>query len=165
MIEGVPQNLEGAQELWRSDPYQFQKWCVEQVEGFVNVKKSADEGIDGRIYFAMPGERVLQCMALEVKGGESVGINVARALRSVLQYENVQMTGLILLKEPGAQQKRNFLSTMALAGDVEIAGVSYPRMQMRTVAEMLEGKGFDMPRVVGRSESGYDADLFSTGGL
>ena len=164
VIEGVPRDLEGAQELWRQDAYQFQKWCVEQVEGFVNVKRSADEGVDGRVYFDMPGEKILQSMALEVKGGESVSINAVRALRSVLQYENVQMVGMILLREPGAQQKKNFLATMALAGDVEIAGVSYPRIQLLTVGEMLAGKRFDMPRPVGRTESGYDADLFSSGG-
>ena len=165
VIEGVPQNFEGAQELWRQDPYQFQKWCVEQVEGFVNVKRSADEGVDGRVYFDMPGEKILQSMALEVKGGETVGINAVRALRSVLGYENVQMVGLILLNEPGAQQKKNFLATMALAGDVEIAGETYPRIQLLTVADMLDGKRFDMPRPVGRSESGYDSDLFSHGGV
>ena len=165
VIEGVPQNFEGAQELWRQDPYQFQKWCVEQVEGFVNVKRSADEGIDGRVYFDMPGDKILQSMALEVKGGETVGINAVRALRSVLGYENVQMVGLILLNEPGAQQKKNFLATMALAGDVEIGGASYPRIQLLTVAEMLAGRRFDMPRPVGRSESGYDSDLFSHGGV
>jgi len=59
VIEGVPQNFEGALELWRQDTYQFQKWCVEQVEGFVNAKRSADDGIDGHIYFDMPGEKVL----------------------------------------------------------------------------------------------------------
>ena len=165
VIEGVPQNFEGAQELWRQDPYQFQKWCVEQVEGFVNVKRSADEGVDGRVYFDMPGEKILQSMALEVKGGETVGINAVRALRSVLGYENVQMVGLILLNEPGAQQKKNFLAKMALAGDVEIAGETYPRIQLLTVADMLEGRHFDMPRPVGRSESGYDSDLFSHGGV
>ena len=164
VIEGVPQNLEGAQELWRQDPYQFQKWCVEQVEGFVNVKRSADEGIDGRVYFDMPGEKTLQSMALEVKGGETVGINTVRALRAVLQYENIQMAGLILLHEPGAQQRKNFLASMALAGHVEIAGVAYPRMQLLTVGDMLAGRRFNMPRPVGRSESGYDSDLFSQGG-
>ena len=164
VIEGVPQNLEGAQELWRQDPYQFQKWCVEQVEGFVNVKKSADEGIDGRVYFDIPGEKVLQSLALEVKGGETVGTNTVRALRSVLQYENIQMAGLILLNEPGAQQKKNFLQTMALAGHVRIASLDYPRLQLLTVADILHGRRFNMPRPVGRSESGYDTDLFSHGG-
>ncbi len=101
-IDGVPKNWEGAHELWKQDPYQFQKWCVELVEGFVNVKKTADDGIDGRIYFDMPGEKVFQSMALEVKGGENLSINSVRALNSVLQFENIQMAGLIALNAPGA---------------------------------------------------------------
>lgn len=161
VIEGVPQNWEGALELWRQDPYQFQKWCVEQVEGFVNVKKTADDGIDGRIYFEMPGEDVLQCMALEVKGGANIGIADVGYLSSVLRYDNVQMAGLISLHEPGKQQEKNFNLKMALAGEIEIEGRSYPRMQMLTVREILDGARFAMPSPAGRSDSGYESDLFS----
>ena len=52
-------------------------------------------------------------------------------------------------------------ANMALAGHLEIAGVNYPRLQLLTVSEMFEGGRFRMPRPVGRSESGYDSDLFS----
>lgn len=161
VIEGVPQNWEGALELWRQDPYQFQKWCVEQVEGFVNVKKSADDGIDGRIYFDMPGEDVLQCLALEVKGGANVGIAAIGYLGSVLRYDNVQMAGLIILHELGKQQEKNFKLKMALTGEIEIEGRSYPRMQMLTVREILAGARFAMPSPAGRSDAPYDTDLFS----
>ncbi len=161
VIDGVPQNWEGAHHLWEQDPYQFQKWCVEQVEGFVNVKRTADEGIDGRIYFDMSGVNVLQSMALEVKGGENVGINAIRSLNSVLQFENIQMAGLIMLHDLGTRQTKNFRETMALAGDVEIDGKSYPKLQMLTVREILEGKRFDMPQPVGRTKSGYDSDLIN----
>ena len=160
-IEGVPQNWEGAFELWKQDPYQFQKWCVEQVEGFVNAKKSADDGIDGRIYFRMPGEAVLQHMALEVKGGENLSINHVRQLKSVLMFDNVQMAGLITLREPGTQQMRNFRQTMAMAGHVEIEGRTYPRIQHLSVAQILDGERFAMPIPAGRTDSGYGSDLFN----
>lgn len=160
VLDGVPQNWEGALELWRQDPYQFQKWCVEQVEGFVTVKKSADEGIDGRIYFDMPGEQILQCMALEVKGGRNVGIADVGYLSSVLRYENVQMAGLITLHELGEQQLKNFKQKMALEGHVHISGKEYARMQMLTVKDILDGRRFDMPRPEGRGSS-YNSDLFS----
>ena len=161
VLDGVPQNWEGAQELWRQDPYQFQKWAVEQVEGFVTIKRSADEGIDGRIYFDMPGEEILQSMALEVKGGESVGIAELRSLISVLHYENVQMVGLILLHEPGKRQLTNFKGMMAQAGFVTIADTQYPRAQLLTVREILDGKRFSLPSPAGRSGTRYDSDLFS----
>ena len=161
VIEGVPQNFEGALELWRQDTYQFQKWCVEQVEGFVNAKRSADDGIDGRIYFDMPGEKVLQSMALEVKGGTNVGIKDLRSLNSVLQFENVQLAGLITLREPSARQLRNFKQSMALSGHLRLDGREYARMQLLTVQEIFDGRRFDMPRPAGRSETRYDSDLFS----
>lgn len=161
VIEGVPQNLEGARELWKQDPYQFQKWCVEQVEGFVNAKKTGDDGIDGRIYFAMPEESVLQHMALEVKGGENISINHVRQLKSVLMFDNVQMAGLVTLREPGKQQMKNFRKTMAMAGHVEIDGKVYPRIQLLTVAQILDGARFAMPSPAGRTDSGYASDLLN----
>ena len=161
IIDGVPKNWEGAHELWKQDPYQFQKWCVELVEGFVNVKKTADDGIDGRIYFDMPGEKVFQSMALEVKGGENLSINSVRALNSVLQFENIQMAGLIALNAPGQVQWRNFQQTMALAGHVQIGAREYPKIQMLTVDEILAGAKFDMPSPAGRTGTGYERDLFN----
>ncbi len=160
VLDGVPQNWEGAFELWWQDPYQFQKWCVEQVEGFVTVKKTADAGIDGRIYFDMQGKKILQSMALEVKGGKNVSISDVGYLSSVLRYENVQMAGLITLHELGEQKIKNFKQKMALEGSVNIHGKEYARMQMLTVKDILDGRRFDMPRAEGRSDS-YDSDLFS----
>ena len=161
ILDGVPQNWEGAKEMWRQDPYQFQKWAVEQVEGFVTVKRTGDEGIDGRIYFDMPGEEILQSMALEVKGGAKVGIAELRSLISVLQYDNVQMAGLILLNKPGERQIRNFKRNMAQAGHLRLGDDEYPRVQMLTVQEMLDGIKFDLPRPAGRTGLRYDKDLFS----
>ena len=65
-IEGVPSNWEGALDLWQRDKYHFQKWAVEQVEGFVTTRRSADGGIDGRLYFAVPDEDKLQSMVMFV---------------------------------------------------------------------------------------------------
>ena len=46
IIEGVPRNLEGARDLWRRDKHHFQKWAVEQVDGFVTTRKTGDGGVD-----------------------------------------------------------------------------------------------------------------------
>ena len=152
-IEGVPKTIEGAQDLWERDKYQFQKWAVEQVDGFVTQKRSADGGIDGRIYFDMPDERDLQSMVLEVKGGKHVTIQALRALRGVLDTGDAQMAGLIIMEPLGDRQQRNFAQFMAQAGDLEINGFPYPRMQMLSVKEILqEGKCFHLPNIAGRHE-------------
>jgi len=144
-IEGVPRNLEGARDLWERDRYHFQKWAVEQVDGFVTTGKGSDGGIDGRLYFDVPDRRDLQSMVLEVKGGENVGIGVVRDLRGVLERETARMAGLIVMGGLGDTKARNFRAEMARAGDLEVEGISYPRMQMLTVREILDGQRFKTP--------------------
>ena len=151
-VEGVPRTVEGAQDLWERDKYHFQKWAVEQVEGFVTTKRSADGGIDGRVYFAVPHAQDLQSMVAEVKGGANVSIRDLRALKGVLDYDTALMAGLIIMEPLGAVKARNFARFMADAGSLEILGIEYPKMQLLTVAEILDGKRFKTPTVQGRHE-------------
>ena len=151
-IEGVPHTVEGAKDLWRRDKYHFQKWAVEEIEGFVTTKRSADGGIDGRVYYAVPHAQELQSMVVEVKGGKNVGINVLRELKGVLDYDSALMAGLIILEPLGATKARNFTKLMAEAGTLEIMGIEYPRMQLITVAEIMDGKRFHTPSVSGKHE-------------
>ncbi|MDE3260843.1 MAG: DNA methyltransferase [Acidobacteriota bacterium] len=146
-IEGVPRNVEGAKDLWNRDKYQFQKWAVEQVDGFVTTKRTADGGIDGRLYYALPGATSLDSMAMEVKGGRNVSIQDVRSLRGVLERDEAAMAGLIVLEPLGERKTRNFKQEMAMAGDLEVFKTAYPRMQLLTVAEILEGKRFRTPSV------------------
>ena len=151
-IDGVPRNVEGARDLWERDKYHFQKWAVEQVDGFVTTKRTADGGIDGRLYFALPDARDLRSMALEVKGGANVAIADVRALHSVLEHDEAAMAGLIVMDDPGPRKRANFARKMASAGDLAVLGRAYPRMQLLTVPEILAGKCFDTPSVVGRGD-------------
>ncbi len=149
-IDGIPSTLEGAVDLWAKDKYHFQQWAVEQADGFVTTKRTADGGIDGRIYFAVPDSKELQGMMVEVKGGANVTIESLRALKGVLDYENALMAGLIIREPLGAVKARNFNRFIADAGTIELWGNEYPRMQILTIEELLEGKRFATPTVVGR---------------
>ena len=150
-VNGVPRNLEGAKDLWKRDKYHFQKWAVEQVEGFVTTKRTADGGVDGRLYFGMPSERDLQSMAIEVKGGKNVSIADLRALRGVLENETALLAGLIIMDPLGDRKMQNFRRFMGDAGDLDVLDRQYPRMQVLTVQEILDGKRFDTPSVSARS--------------
>ncbi|MYC07980.1 MAG: site-specific DNA-methyltransferase [Chloroflexi bacterium] len=149
-IEGVPRNVEGAKDLWQKDPYHFQKWAVEQVEGFVTTRRAADGGVDGRLYFAVPHAQDLQSMVIEVKGGKNVSIRDLRALKGVLDYDDGLMAGLIIMEPLGKIKARNFERFSADAGTLDILGIEYPRMQILTVEEIFEGKRFATPTVAGR---------------
>ena len=150
-VKGIPQTLEGAKDLWKRDKYQFQKWCIEQVDGFVTARKTADGGIDGRLYFDTR-EKELQSMVLEVKGGKNVGIADLRALHSVMNRDGAEMAGLIIMEPLGERKERNFHKLMAEAGDLEVFGKQFPRMQMLTVGEIIEGKRFETPFPQGKRD-------------
>ena len=152
-IEGVPRDLEGAQDLWERDKYHFQKWAVEQIDGFVTTKRSADGGIDGRIYFARPDDPDLQSMVIEVKGGRTVNIRDLRALLGVLDNGEALLASLIVLNPLGPTQARNFARFAARAGTLDVLGYEYPRLQVLTVDEILDGRRFNTPSVVGRHEA------------
>ena len=155
-IQGVPRTLEGARDLWERDKYHFQKWAVEQVDGFVTTKRSADGGVDGRLYFDVPGEPDLQSMAIEVKGGRNVNIRDLRALRGVLESGVAVMAGLIVMEPLGTVQERNFKRFMAEAGDFEVKEKPYARMQMLTIPDILDGRVFKTPGVSGRGSRQWD---------
>ncbi len=150
VIDGVPRNIEGAKDLWERDKYHFQKWAVEEVDGFVTTKRTADGGIDGRLYFSIPDERDLQSMAIEVKGGKNVNITALRALKGVLDNDAALMAGLIIMEPLGEVKERNFRQFMGGAGDLVINGIDYARMQILTIDEIIEGKRFHTPSVAGR---------------
>ena len=151
-IDGVPRNVEGAKDLWERDKYHFQKWAVEEIEGFVTTKRTADGGIDGRIYFPTPDEPDLQSMVIEVKGGKNVSIQTIRSLRGVLDNDTALMAGLITMEPLGPVKERNFKRDMSQAGDIIVNGIEYPKMQMLSVQDIFDGKRFYTPGVVGKGQ-------------
>ena len=152
-IEGIPRNVEGAQQLWERDKYHFQKWAVELAEGFVTNRRSADGGIDGRIYFDGDKGENLESMILEVKGGRSVGQSDLRGLRGALADSGALLAGLVILHLLGQRQATNFKREMARAGRITIRGRQFAKMQLMTVEELLGGKRFDTPPVLGRQQT------------
>ena len=150
-ISGVPRTVEGAEDLWKRDKYQFEKWAVEMVDGFVTTRKSRDGGVDGRLYFPTSEDDDLKAMKLQVKGGKTVKIESLRALAGVIDEEDYPMGGFITRKTLGRMQKRNFLDFCRTKGTIEIGGVEYPRLQILSVEEILVGERFETPIVRGRS--------------
>lgn len=151
VVDGVPLTLEAARDLWQRDTYHFQHWAVEQIDGFVTSRRTGDGGIDGRLFFYMPGrssfDADLESMVIEVKGGKHVTIKVLRELRAVLEGDTALMAGLIVMEPLSAAQERNFNRYMAEVGSLDVHGVAYPRMQILTVEDILDGKRFATPNV------------------
>ena len=140
-VDGIPTSVEGAQVLFDKDPSTFQNWFVERVGGFPMTRKSADRGIDGRIYFETRDG--LREMMLQVKGGKHVRPTDVRDLRGVLEREgNAELAGFLSIMPAS----KAMLSEAAEAGTYSYNGVEYPRIQFLTTSDVLEAKReFHMP--------------------
>ena len=143
-VIGEPTDVAGAEALAKQDPYQFQWWALGLVDARpAEGKKGADKGIDGRIYFhdeADSGET--KQVILSVKAGHTGAAHV-RDLIGVLEQEKAAIGVLISLQEPTGPMRTD----AAEAGFYHSPGWNqdYPRIQLRTIAELLAGKGIDVP--------------------
>lgn len=132
-VDGIPVSVEQAEMLFKADPFQFQHWIVERVGGFPMQRKVADKGIDGRLYFEAGKE--MREVVISVKGGKMHPTDV-RDLRGVLEREkNADIAALLCLQEPSKGMRQE----AATAGVYEYAGTQYPRIQLLTVKEVVEG--------------------------
>ena len=142
-VVGEPVSLPDAEALATQDRFQFQWWVLGLVGARpVEQKKGADKGVDGRLYFHddREGGRTKQ-VVLSVKSG-NVKVGDVRDLRGVLERENAEIGVLITLRQPTQPMR----SEAADAGFYDSPwGTRHPRLQVVTVAELLEGKGIDCP--------------------
>ena len=89
-------------------------------------------------------------MALQVKGGEKVKPDDLRAFYGAMTNDKNALLGGFIVRNPiTGQQRANFETFMADAGVVEINGNIYPKLQMLSVRDILEGKRFQMPYSLG----------------
>ncbi|MEI6309978.1 MAG: DNA methyltransferase [bacterium] len=144
-VIGEPVSLADAERLAESDPYQFQWWALGLVGARpVEQKKGSDKGIDGRIVFQGDKPEVFESVILSVKAGHTNAAHV-RDLKGVLEREKAVIGVLISMQEPTAPMRMEAVT----AGfyESEIWGRKYPKIQLLTVAELLDGKGIDMPPI------------------
>ena len=141
-ISGVPLSVEGAKDLFERDPRQFQHWIVETAGGFCNKKHSGDEGVDGRIYFET--SEGLKNMVLSVKGGKLTPAYVRELQGTMAVQPDVEMAGFICLQPP----TKGMRDAAARAGMYSYRGTDYPRLQIRTVEDLLSNRPFFTPSVV-----------------
>ena len=142
---GEPTTPNEASVLAEQDKYQFQWWALGLVGARpVEQKKGADHGIDGKILFRDdPQATKPEQIIIQVKGGKT-GVKDVRDLRGVLDREKAAMGVLISLQPPtradGSRGGERRVSTTHKMNEQQ-----YPRLQLRTVKELMEGKGIERP--------------------
>ena len=143
-VTGEPQDVGSAQALFDQDPYQFQFWAVSLLEAQPRdqQKRGPDGGIDGMFYFIDGPRRTPRKVVVQVKGGGTEAKDV-RDLKGVLDREKAAIGLLITLQEP----TRNMRQEEASGGFYrsEIWQGNYPKIQIRTINQLLDNHGFELP--------------------
>ncbi|MGH2509791.1 MAG: DNA methyltransferase, partial [Ktedonobacteraceae bacterium] len=156
---GEPKDLQGARQLASDDKHQFEWWALSLLKAkpagegssFGKGKKGADGGKDGIIFFPDGGGK-LSRIVVSVKGGKNIGVEMVRSLGDVIEEQKAAMGILLTLEAPTkpmlawANQKGLFRSD---------AWGDFPKVQIITVADLLDGKKIAMPPTV-------VADTFAT---
>jgi DNA modification methylase len=143
-VVGEPVTLPDAEALAAQDPYQFQWWALGLVGArLAEHRKGSDRGIDGRLLFhdEGPSGKTKQVI-LSVKAGHT-GPTHVRDLHGVLDAEDAALGVLITINEP--TQPMRAAATDAGFYTSPYDGVSYPKLQILSVAALLDGKRIAMP--------------------
>lgn len=143
-VIGEPESVADAQVLANTQPYQFQWWALGLVDARpTEGKKGADKGIDGRRYFVDPTTGQAEQIIFSVKAGH-VTVGHLRDLRGVIEREKALMGALICMEEP----TRPMRAEAADAGFVETVWGKYPRLQIRSIEELLSGQSLKAPNPI-----------------
>jgi len=140
-VIGEPVSVPDAERLAAEDPYQFQWWALGLVGARpTEQKKGADKGVDGRRFFHDDKTGETKQIIFSVKAGE-LHATYVRDLRGVVEREKAAIGVMISFQEPTKPMR----TEAASAGFYTSLWGSHPRIQLRTVADLLAGTGIEYP--------------------
>jgi DNA modification methylase len=147
-VIGEPVSLEDASELAKQDPYQFQWWALGLVGARpAEGKKGADKGIDGRIlFFESPSDKKAKQIIISVKSGK-VSSSHIRDLKGVLEREKAAI-GVYISLNPATRDMNEEAANAGFYKSGELGAASYPKVQILTIEDLLDGKTILSPSYV-----------------
>jgi site-specific DNA-methyltransferase (adenine-specific) len=170
-VIGEPEDLASAKQLAQDNRYQFQFWALSLIDAkplggetpsqpspvsggrnrrgpTIQGKKGADKGIDGVIAFLDDAKSNMKSALVQVKSGH-VNSSQIRDLVGTVQRENAAL-GIFITLEPATKD----MSEEAFSAGwymSELWQKKYPRIQILTIEQLLDGAGVQMPP----SQRGY----------
>jgi site-specific DNA-methyltransferase (adenine-specific) len=147
-VIGEPTTVQGAEQLADEDKFQFQAWALGLVGARTadSAKKGADRGIDGRLYFQDGRPLATHEIIFSVKAGGITASHV-RDLLGVVNTEGAAIGALISLKAPTKAMREAAASAGFYTSP--LTEERYPRIQLVTVGELLDGKQLQRPWFTG----------------
>ena len=141
-VSGVPIDIDGAQALSDADKFQFQSWALSLVEAqpFKGGVKGADGGVDGIAWFHA-AKNVTEKAIVSVKGGKNVSDTQVKDLITTVEHTGAKMGLFITLAPP----TKPMVTRAATAGFYKTEFGEFPKIQILTIEELLQGKQPLMP--------------------
>jgi len=140
-VIGEPVDFSSAEKLASTNAYQFQWWALSLIDAKPtnpDKKKGADKGVDGWLTFREGGRLNLGRIVVQVKGGVHVGAKDIRDLIGTVQNTKSAMGIFLTLSEPTKAMKKAAME--AEYYESPTWGHKYPKIQILTIKELLEGK-------------------------
>ena len=141
-IAGIPTDMEGARMLLDRSPLDFEAWAVTSIPGLApNERRVGDRGIDGRgAMMHQPDGESSRLVVAQVKGGGYTASSM-RDFQRVIEREKAAAGVYITLRKTAARGARQAATEM---GTIEIGARQYPKLQLWSVEELLQG---ELPRL------------------
>ena len=151
-VVGEPVDVGSARALAEQDRFQFQYWAMSLLEALPrgDEKKGADRGIDGVVHFVDGPKQKMEKAVVQVKSGKVSSPHI-RDLKGTMEREKAAMGLFITLEEPTREMEREAVSAGFYQS--ELWQRDFPKMQIRTVGDLLAGREFEIPS----QPSGYKA--------
>ena len=143
-VVGEPVDAGSARALAEQDRFQFEFWAMSLLEAFPREqkKRGADQGVDGVVYFIDGPKRAMHKSVVQVKSGKVSSPDI-RDLKGTVEREKASMGLFITLEPPTSAMTTEAVSAGLYHSD--LWQTDFPRIQIRTVEELLAGNGFQMP--------------------
>lgn len=138
-VHGKPYDVASAKALANKSKKEFEIWAITLVGA---VPREHDGGVDG-IFGFVEKDKKTRTIIVQVKGGDVLNPGMVRELIGTVKKEGAAIGLLITLKEP--TKGMGALAIHSEPYKSELWDQDYTSIQIRTVGELLQGKGFDLP--------------------
>ena len=138
-VKGRPKDVASARALAKKSKKEFEIWAVTSVGA---APREHDGGVDG-IFGFVERDKKTRLIVVQAKGGDTLNPGMVRDLIGTVKKESAAIGLLVTLKEPTLGMIK--LAVHSEPYKSELWNTEYPSIQIRTVAQLLEGKGFDLP--------------------
>jgi site-specific DNA-methyltransferase (adenine-specific) len=148
ILDGIPRDIASACALANKKDdrlrKEFEKWAVltyTQNRAVINEKKGADAGIDGAAYFWRTKTETDK-VVFQVKSGHVQRGDIAK-LKGDMEREKAAIGILLTLEAPTSTMKQEAKAAGTYSDS--FTGRKCDRVQIVSIAEMLDGRHLDLP--------------------